>query len=98
MKINVDETLAETDTQLLNMKIQKNLMILADYKNMKEEGVQRQDYLDELMDLFCKLYGYNSELMELFLDLFGPHEVLSLFLTEVLGLLSRNGGGETSDN
>ena len=97
MKINIDETLAETDTQLLNMKIQKNLMVLADYASQKEEGVQRQDYVDELMDLFCKLYGYNAELMQLLMDLFGPHEVPKFILTEVPGFLGSYGRGETSN-
>ena len=79
MKLNVDETLAETDTQLLSMKVQNSLMVLADFANHQEEGKTRHDYLEELTDVFCKLYGYNRELMTLLMDLFGPHEC-SVFL------------------
>lgn len=44
--------------------------------------MQRQDYIDEINDLFCKLYGYNKELMELLMNLFGPHE-LQVFLASM---------------
>jgi hypothetical protein len=47
---------------------------------MREVGVSRQDYVDDLKNLFCKLYGYNSELMDLFMDIFGHSEVILFIL------------------
>jgi len=73
--LNLDTSLAETDTQLLTMKVQNSLMVLADYRNLKEEGKSRYSYVEDLRDQFCKLYGYNADLMELLMNIFSPHEV-----------------------
>lgn len=64
------------DSQLLEFKIQNLLKILNNFNEMREVGVSRQDYVDDLKNLFCKLYGYNSELMDLFMDIFGHSEVI----------------------
>jgi ribosomal RNA methyltransferase Nop2 len=73
--------MSTADTQLLEYKIQKLLKLLNNFNAMREEGVTRQEYVDDLKSLFCKLYGYNSELMDLFLDVFGHTEVKhSLFV------------------
>ncbi len=73
--IRVDETLAETDTQLLRMKINSHLKVLTNFKELREEGKARSEYIMELKEFFCNLYGYNTELMEIFFNLFSPHEV-----------------------
>jgi 25S rRNA (cytosine2870-C5)-methyltransferase len=72
--INVDETLAETDTQLLKMKINSHLKVLSKFKEFKEGEKHRYEYIEELKTFFCNLYGYNTDLMEIFFNLFGPHE------------------------
>lgn len=72
--IRVDETLAETDTQLLKMKINSHLKVLTNFKDLREEGKSRHEYINELKEYFCNLYGYNKELMEIFFNLFSPHE------------------------
>ena len=64
-----------TDSQLLEFKIQNLLKILNNFNEMREEGVSRNEYVVEIKDLLCKLYGYNSELMDLFMDIFGHGEV-----------------------
>ena len=71
-----------TDSQLLEFKIQNLLKILNNFNEMREEGVARSEYVSELKDLFCKLYGYNTELMDLFLDIFG-HGELPVFLNSM---------------
>jgi hypothetical protein len=87
-----NELMSTADSQLLEFKIQKLLKILNNFNEMREEGVSRQEYVNDLKDLFCKLYGYNSELMDLFLDIFGHGEVthlqhislsFSLFISEL---------------
>lgn len=72
--IRVDETLAETDTQLLKMKINSHLKVLSKFKELREEGKTRSDYIKEIKEYFCNLYGYNTELMDIFFNLFSPHE------------------------
>lgn len=64
-----------TDSQLLEIKIQNLNQILNNFNEMREEGVARSEYVSELKDLYCKLYGYNSELIDLFMDIFGHGEV-----------------------
>lgn len=73
-QIGVDETLAETDVELLRMKINSHLRILSKFKELREEDKPRSDYIKELKEYYCGLYGYNKELMEVFFNLFGPHE------------------------
>ena len=63
------------DSQMLEFKIQNLLKILNNFNEMREEGVSRSEYVAELKDLFCKLYGYNTELMDIFMDIFGHGEV-----------------------
>ena len=70
--------MSTADTQLLEFKIQKLLKVLNNFNAMREEGVNRQEYVDDLKALFCKLYGYNTELMDLFLDIFGHSEVIHI--------------------
>jgi ribosomal RNA methyltransferase Nop2 len=72
--IRADETLAETDTQLLKMKINSHLKVLSDFKDLREDEKSRHEYIAELKEYFCNLYGYNKELMEIFFNLFSPHE------------------------
>lgn len=72
--IRVDETLAETDTQLLKMKINAHLKVLSKFKEFREDEKTRPEYIAELKTYFCNLYGYNTELMDIFFNLFSPHE------------------------
>lgn len=72
--LKVDETLAETDTQLLKMKINSHLKVLTNFKDLRDDGKSRSEYINELKEYFCNLYGYNKELMEIFFNLFSPHE------------------------
>ena len=84
--IRVDETLAETDTQLLRMKINSHLKVLSNFKQLREEGKSRAEYIAEIKEYFCNLYGYNTELMEIFFNLFSPHEVCSSHLSALHSL------------
>ena len=77
--VQVDETLAETDTQLLKMKINSHLKVLSKFKELRETDKARSEYITELKEFYCQLYSYNKELMEIFFNLFSPHE-LSAFL------------------
>jgi ribosomal RNA methyltransferase Nop2 len=79
-----DEHMQTADSQLLEFKIRKILKILANFNELREEGVSRSQYVDELKSLFCKLYGYNTELMDLFMDIFGPAEVSETFSTRFM--------------
>lgn len=78
MEINT-EMMDTADNQILEMKIQDILRILSDFTALRDPQLSRDDYIREIKDLFCRLYGYNAELMELLINLFGPHEVKKFF-------------------
>lgn len=74
--LNINTEMMDTaDNQILEMKIQNTLRILSDFTALRDPAVSRDEYIDELKDLYCRLYGYSSELMDLLLKLFGAHEV-----------------------
>lgn len=76
LDLNINTEMMDTaDNQILEMKIQNVLKVLANFTALRDPELQRSDYVDELKDLYCRLYGYNTELMDLLLELFGAHEV-----------------------
>ena len=77
MSFNADPNLAETDDQLINMKIQEILTILENFEQFKQEGVSKSEHIEELKVLLGRLYGYNEDLINLFFKLFSPHECSS---------------------
>lgn len=60
----------------LRSHIEAILEVLAEFKNRREEGRARKEYLDRLCFFMSELYGYLPELMEYFLSMFGPTETL----------------------
>ena len=52
------------------------LEVLADFKDRREQGRSRKEYLDILGHFISELYGYLPELVEYFLSMFGPTEAL----------------------
>jgi len=56
--------------------VESILEVLADFKNRREEGRARKEYLDQLGAFVAELYGYLPELIEYFLTMFGPAETL----------------------
>ena len=71
------ENFNASDNQILQMKAQKILKVLANFAELRSEEVTRVEYVDELKELYCQIYGYNAELMELFMKIFGPQEVVT---------------------
>ena len=54
------------------VRIRRILHVLADFRNRKEEGKSRSEYIDALRESVCECFGYNEELAEMLMNVF-PH-------------------------
>jgi ribosomal RNA methyltransferase Nop2 len=50
--------------------------VLGDFKNLREEGVKRKEYIDRLVQDIAGYYSYNTFLARKFLEMFSVAEVL----------------------
>jgi ribosomal RNA methyltransferase Nop2 len=85
--LNPDEPAAEgvllhTDTNEELSSVKTRIMeiarVLGDFKNLREEGIKRKEYVERLVDDIAGYYSYNTYLARKFLDMFSVTEVLSL--------------------
>lgn len=59
---------------VLKERIADVVEVLSDFKNRREEGKSRQEYMGRLAKDLCEYYGYIRELAEHFLEMFSPAE------------------------
>ena len=85
--LNPDEPAAEgvhlhTDTNEELSSVKTRIMeiarVLGDFKNLREEGVKRKEYVERLVDDIAGYYSYNTYLARKFLDMFSVTEVICL--------------------
>jgi ribosomal RNA methyltransferase Nop2 len=60
----------------LRSHVDSILEVLADFKQRREPGRTRSEYVDQLGAFVAELYGYLPELIEYFLTMFSPAEAL----------------------
>ena len=60
----------------LRSHIDSILEVLGDFKQRREPGRTRSEYVDQLGSFIAELYGYLPELIEYFLTMFSPAECL----------------------
>jgi ribosomal RNA methyltransferase Nop2 len=72
----VDVANLNIDMQEVNLKIQKIVDILSDFKNKKSKDMSRSDYMNELKNLVMVYYDYNEDIANLVLYLFPPNEAV----------------------
>ncbi len=70
----IADLLHKEDLGIIQMRLKETLRVLANFKDLREEGKARQDYIEELKNDICSAYDYNPDLVELLLDLFPPNE------------------------
>ena len=73
-KDNLEETIANIGEE--SLKIQNIVNILSDFKNKREEGKSRNDYLNQLKTLVKNYYEYNDDICDLIFNLFPPNEAI----------------------
>ncbi|XP_043475691.1 25S rRNA (cytosine-C(5))-methyltransferase nop2 [Leptopilina heterotoma] len=72
-----EEELANpTDLTDVQNRIKDVLMVLTDFKNLREEGKSRSDYTDLLCADLCTNFSYNTFLMEKLMQIFPLHELM----------------------
>jgi ribosomal RNA methyltransferase Nop2 len=72
----VDVAHMNVDMGEVNLRIQGIIDILSDFKNKKDEGKSRTEYLSELKQHLMLYYDYNEDIMSLILYLFPPNEAV----------------------
>ena len=75
------EEIAEEENRVvppseLRARIEDVLEVLADFKNRRESGRSRSEYIERLAQDMAELFGYLQELVDYFLSMFGPNECL----------------------
>ncbi|XP_069111843.1 uncharacterized protein [Argopecten irradians] len=68
------ETAQAPDIAMVQQRIKEVIHVLAEFKDRREPGRSRQEYLRQLRADFCTYYSYNEYLMEKIMTLF-PLEV-----------------------
>ncbi|EFC49983.1 proliferating-cell nucleolar antigen p120 [Naegleria gruberi] len=64
------------DLTKIHERIQENLAVLANFKDLREDGFTREDYLNLLKTDLSLYYGYNSELIDVFASMFSLPELI----------------------
>ena len=60
----------------LRARIEDVLEVLANFKNRREPGRSRSEYIERLSQDMAELFGYLQELVDYFLSMLGPNECL----------------------
>merc|ERR1719150_1408796 len=66
------------DLQIIQARIRDVIQVLQDFKNRREEGVDRQQYLACLKKDLCLYYTYNDFMMDKFLQIFPVSEIMDV--------------------
>jgi ribosomal RNA methyltransferase Nop2 len=68
------------DLSSVKTRIMEIVRVLGDFKNLREEGVRRKEYIERLVHDIAGYYSYNSYLARKFLEMFSVAEVYPLDL------------------
>jgi 25S rRNA (cytosine2870-C5)-methyltransferase len=63
------------DLSSVKTRIMKIVWVLGDFKNLREDGLKRKDYIEKLVDDIAAYYSYNIYLARKFLEMFSVQEV-----------------------
>uniref|UniRef100_A0A0M3HPG3 SAM_MT_RSMB_NOP domain-containing protein n=1 Tax=Ascaris lumbricoides TaxID=6252 RepID=A0A0M3HPG3_ASCLU len=66
--------------QIIKQRIADVFQVLGDFKNRREQGRSREEYMTILLKDLCTYYGYNEYLMGKFMNLFPSGSELMQFL------------------
>ena len=69
----------QLDISQIKDRIGDIVQVLSDFRNRRQAGKSRTDYLDQLKRDVSTYYGYNDDLADMFLRLFSPAEAIEFF-------------------
>jgi ribosomal RNA methyltransferase Nop2 len=74
-----DEEEQESDLAEVQTRMQEVIRILNNFKELREEGRSRSEYMSQLLKDVATYYGYNSYLCEKLFSLFPASEAIEFF-------------------
>ena len=72
------EASSAPDLQIIQGRIQDVVATLCDFKNKREEGVDRQTYMNRLKKDLCTYYNYNEFMVDKFLQVFHVEKIVDV--------------------
>ncbi|XP_071041811.1 28S rRNA (cytosine-C(5))-methyltransferase [Parasteatoda tepidariorum] len=72
------ESVTPPDLVVVSQRIKDIVYALSDFKNRREEGRSRIEYLNQLRTDLCSYYSYNEFLMDKLMELFPPSELIEV--------------------
>lgn len=61
---------------MIQMRLKENIKVLQNFKELREEGKARHQYVEDVMNDVCQAYDYNRSLVELIFNMFAPSEAV----------------------
>ena len=68
--------LAKEDLGIVHSRIQENVKILSNFKELRDPNKKRTEYMTDLMNDVATAYDYNHEMVDVFFSLFNPAEAI----------------------
>jgi len=72
------EATTAPDLQIIQSRIRDVIHVLQDFKERREDGVDRQTYMNRLKKDLCTYYSYNDFMIDKFLQVFPVGEILEV--------------------
>merc|ERR1719348_440866 len=74
----IEKETAAPDLQIIQGRIKEVIHVLLQFKERRQEGVDRKSYMNRLKKDLCLYYSYNEFMIEKFLEIFHINDLLDV--------------------